>query len=115
MATLIQGRTKMESLMGSDNISGKTEAYTLENSKRGRKMEKASGRKYIMHRIATLMMENTKMIKRMASVFSNGKVAICSKDVTRMMKETDMAKCTGLMEVTTKVNGGKEFNMVWEK
>jgi hypothetical protein len=32
-----------------------------------------------------------------------------------MMNDTDMEKCTGLMEVCIRGNGLKEFNMVMEK
>ena len=55
------------------------------------------------------------MIRRMGSVSSNGKVETYSKECIRMMKGKVMERCTGLMEVITKVNGDKVSSMAWEK
>ena len=105
----------MANLMALDSTSGKTAVYTLENSRMGINTVKANGKSYIMPRIVIFMMESTKTIKRMDSVFSNGKVAMCSRVHIRTMKETGMVKCTGLMAATTRVNGVKASNMAWAR
>lgn len=45
----------------------------------------------------------------------DGQVAIFTKETIWTMRDTDMEKCTGLMEAFTKVNGVKVFNTVMVK
>lgn len=51
------------------------------------------------------------MIRNLAWEFSPGKVATNIKDTTKMMSVMVTVKCSGLMEVVTKVNGKMVYNM----
>lgn len=51
----------------------------------------------------------------MATGSSDGQVETFTKEITLMMKDTVMEKCTGLMGVSIKANGRKAFNMGTER
>lgn len=61
------------------------------------------------------MMESIIRTRRMVLECSPGPVATDIKVITRMMKERELEKCDGQMEVFTKVNGSEEFNMEKDK
>ena len=75
-------------------------------------MEKVNGAKELKHKIVIVTKVSINLIKNLVSVFSLGKVVINIEVPTRMMRDMDMVKCTGLTIVITKVNGFTEFNMV---
>jgi hypothetical protein len=75
-------------------------------------MEKVNGAKKLKHKIVIVMKVNISSIKNLVSVFSHGKVVINIEGPTKMMKDMDMVKCTGLMVATTKENGFMESSMV---
>jgi hypothetical protein len=75
-------------------------------------MEKVNGAKKLKHKIVIVMKVNISSIKNLVLVFSHGKVVINIEGPTKMMKDMDMVKCTGLMVATTKENGFMEFSMV---
>lgn len=54
------------------------------------------------------------MIERMVLEYLNGIVVINFKDSTLMMREMDMVRCSGQMEVFIKDCGRMVFNMEWE-
>lgn len=54
-------------------------------------------------------------IRKMDLVFSHGKVETFTRVITKKMKETGMAKCSGQMDLFIKEHGNKEFNMDKEK
>ena len=51
------------------------------------------------------------MIVNSAMEYSHGLLEICTRAIMKTTKDTDMDKCTGMMEATTKDNGSEEFNM----
>ena len=55
------------------------------------------------------------LTKSMDMASSNGPVATFIKENIKTMNEMGTAKCTGLMEVATRVNGSGEFNMATVK
>lgn len=75
-------------------------------------MEKVNGAKELKHKIVIVTKVSINLIKNLVSVFSLGKVVINIEVPTRMMRDMDMVKCTGLTIVITKENGFMEFNMV---
>ena len=97
--------------MDSDSINGRTEVYTLVNSRMDASMAKESGRRSKMYQIAITMKVNTKMTRKMDMGSFIGKVGMFTKETTRMMKETDMVRCSGLTVLNIKENGKKGFNM----
>jgi hypothetical protein len=72
-----------------------------------------SGVSELMLKIVTSMKVSTWTIRSQVLVFLLGSQAIFTEDVTKKMSDTAMVKCTGLMEVATKVSGKMEFSMVW--
>lgn len=74
-------------------------------------MEKVSGKKIIKYQILIVMKESTRMIRKMAMEYLNGSLVMSIKAITKMMKEKDMVKCSGLMGQLIKDSGDKEFNM----
>jgi len=61
--------------------------------------------------IAILMKENTILIRSMAMVYFYGRLVMSTRVITRMMKEMDMVRCIGSMDLFIKENGEKVFNM----
>lgn len=51
------------------------------------------------------------MIKNGVMEYSNGQQATLTKETTKQILETDMARCTGPMAVITKVIGLMEYKM----
>lgn len=58
---------------------------------------------------------NTRLTRKMGMAFSIGRVAICTKVITKTMSVMSMVKCTGWMGLVIKENGSMEFNMDKEK
>lgn len=71
------------------------------------------GRKVLV--ITINMRVNMSMTKNQATVYSHGRVAMFIKGITKTTRGTVMDKCTGWMEVFTKVNGRMAYNMEKEK
>ena len=46
---------------------------------------------------------------------SIGQLVIITKETSKMMKDTVMEKCSGLVEVSMKETGNEEYSMGWEK
>lgn len=58
---------------------------------------------------------NIKMMSKKAMVNIDGHPVTIIKDITKMIRDISMVKCTGMMEVFIKENGAMEFNMVTER
>ena len=101
--------------MGTANTNGRMEVYTLVISKMDGNMVKANGKNNIMHKPVITMKEITRMTRKMATVFSNGRAATSIRVTTKMTKEMVMVKCIGLMVLFIKVNGEEESNMELEE
>ena len=78
-------------------------------------MARGNGRNSKMYQIATAMMANINLIRKMDMAFLPGKVAMFTKATTKMMKEMAMEKCFGLMVLCIKVSGKKASSMVLVK
>jgi hypothetical protein len=89
--------TWLASLMVRVSTSGQMEAPISVSLRRASSTARAGGRKAPYTRIATNTRENTSMIKRMDTGFSPGKAATYTKEVIKMMREMDMARCSGQM------------------
>lgn len=109
MCTLVS--INMENLMDSDSTNGKIKALILVNFKMVLNMVKANGVSEEQISNATLTTVNIYMIRNLAWEFSPGKVATNIKDTTKMMSVMVTVKCSGPMEVVTKVNGKMVYNM----
>jgi len=66
-------------------------------------------------RCVTVTKVNTKTIEKKVLEFFNGLVETYTKALTSRMKEMVTVRCTGKMEVVTKVNGLMEFNTATAK
>lgn len=73
-------------------------------------MEKANGEVVKGHNVI-LMRETIPLIRSTVTEFLIGLVEIYTKENTKKMKEMDMEKCVGLMEVCIKGTGLEEFSM----
>ena len=76
-------------------------------------MEKVNGRRSpSQERLPTHMKVTMSMIKRMVTESSCGRVAINTKVITKMIRDTDMVTCIGLMGPFTKDTGTQGYKMV---
>ncbi len=75
-------------------------------------MARVSGRKTAVSLTVTNMKVFISMTRKMGKVFFHGRVAIFIEASIKMTNGMDMAKCTGLMDQCTKVNGMRVFSMV---
>ena len=70
-------------------------------------MEKENGEKLRIIQNATDLKENIQMIRKMAQEHLLGSQVIFIMVLISMMNVWDMVKCTGPMDLSTKVNGKK--------
>lgn len=96
-----------ESLVGTENITGKTEVITRDLSRRVLERVMESGKNPLETVIN--MKESTLLAKRKDMVFSLGITAIYTKETIIKMFVKAMERCTGLMEVITRGNGRAAF------
>lgn len=106
---------KMENLKVLVNISGQTVIPILGNFTKVKNTEKANGRNspQIFRRkiITTNMMATTSMIRSMGTVNFFGNQVTNTKVIITETKDKVMEICIGLMEVSIKDIGSKEFSM----
>ena len=67
-----------------------------------------------MRRTATCTKVTMRMTRKMEWDSSPGRVAIIIRDVTKMMRDMAMEKCTGRTDLVTKVSGRKAYNTALE-
>ena len=60
---------------------------------------------------ATATKVTTTLTKSTATGYSSGLVVMFTKENIKTMNETGMERCTGQMEVVTRVNGSEASNM----
>lgn len=76
-------------------------------------MEKVNGRRSpSQERLLIPMKATMSMIKRMVMESSCGLVAINTRAITKMIRDTDMVTCIGLMGPFTKDTGTQGYKMV---
>lgn len=92
-------------LMDTGNIIGQMEAITRETFLKEKETDMEYGKDQLV--IATSTKESTYRIEKKDMAFLLGTQETSIRAITTMMKEMDMEKCTGLMEVITKVIGIK--------
>lgn len=93
------------------SINGKMGQFTLANLRMDLKMAEVNGKKRKMYKVAILMMEIIRMIRKMAMVYLLGKVEMFIKEIIRMTREMDTVRCFGLTALITRENGEKVFSM----
>ena len=72
-------------------------------------MDKEFGKKVLVTVINIKV--NTQMIKNQDMVFLHGPLETFIKDTIKVIKDMDMDKCIGTMEVIIKENGTRVFKM----
>ena len=92
------------------SITGKTKATLKATSPTAFAPVKGSGNGPQESQTSTKV--STKTTKNGVMASSHGPMATSSREITKAISETAMAKCSGPMEVTTKVNGKMESKMV---
>ena len=98
----------MEIQKGLESIFGIINLILKENLKEGCGTGTESG-KGIKETVINMKV-STKKIKRMGMVFLLGALEILIRETTKMTKEMDMVRCTGLMEAGTRVVGKVGFS-----
>jgi len=73
-------------------------------------MEKENGAKEQLLQTAINTRASISLTKSLASARLRGNQGINIEVVTKMTKDTDTEKCTGLMEAATKVSGSMVFS-----
>jgi len=114
MVMCILASISKESLMDLDSISGLMAVCILESSGMALKQARASGGSKRILKHATTTKALTITTRRVDLVNLLGKVAMFTEDATRMMRDMDTERCTGLMVHATRVSGSTESKMVWE-
>jgi hypothetical protein len=109
-----RGSTSTANRMASGNISGVMAHFTLVTSARDSNTVKESGASPIDLSL-THMRVSIIWIRNMAMEYFHGSLAICTKETTRMMRETAMERCTGPMAQSTRESGGKDASMDSER
>lgn len=111
MEILFKVSTSMENQRALVNIDGAMEVFILEILRMGLNTGKENGRKatYLMQ---INMKESINWTRNMVMVFLVGKAVTFTKEITKKTFVMAMERCSGKMAQSTKVNGGKEFNMV---
>ena len=115
MAISILVCMKMVNLMEKENISGVLDKFIQEIfTKDLNKVEESGGAAKINLQLQIFKKVSIIMTKNMVKVFSHGQLVISTKVIILKMNVMEMDKCFGPMEVCTKANGKKEFNMELE-
>lgn len=109
MVIFIKGFSRTARLVVMVNITGKTRATSRATSPTA--FEPAKGFGNVPLASPTNTKASTKTTKNGVTVSSHGPTATFSKETTKAISEMAMAKCTGPMEATTKVNGKMGFRM----
>ena len=92
------------------STSGLMEAPTSVTLRTASSMEKAGGKKAKANK-SLFMKENTLMIRKKASVSSDGPLEMFMRGHSRLMRGTDMEKWSGLTRVDMKATGLEVFSM----
>ena len=103
----------MENLTEKENIFGLPDKFIQEIfTKDLNKVEESGGAAKINLQLQIFTKVISIMTKNMVKVFSHGQLVISTQVIILKMNVMEMDKCFGPMEVCTKANGKKEFNMV---
>lgn len=101
--------TSTENLQDTENIIGLMVAFSRETLRMDYVMAMVYGKEDLDNLINMKVFMQT--IRSVGMVSSLGPVGMFTKATILMMSDMDLGKCTGVMEVVTKVTGKKEFNM----